>query len=259
MTRITKIIGVLCVFPLLWCSNSMAQQPEPPTFVPIEIFTCDYNKGKDYDDLQRVIDKWNKWADENFPVPYTAWVMTPNFSGPEQEFDVVWMGAWQNGKDMGAGLEAWNSASGVAMNAEFEKVVTCGTHGNMGSTNVKLPSANWPTETGVALFSDCKIAEGKSNVDALAAHRAIGKYLGDQGSTAGAWMMFPGYGAGDIDYSYKLVTGHDDYKSMGSDWENFANGGGVTKIMEISGGVTSCDSPRVYTVNMVRNGGIAAT
>jgi hypothetical protein len=134
MNKIAKIFSAICLLPLLWSSNVLAQEPEPLTFVPIEIFTCSYNKGKDYDDLQRVIDKWNKWADENFPVPYTAWTMSPNFFSTEQDFDVIWLGAWQNGKDMGAGLEAWNSASGIAMNAEFEKVVDCDTHGNFGDS-----------------------------------------------------------------------------------------------------------------------------
>jgi hypothetical protein len=71
------------------------------------------------------------------------------------------------------------------------------------------------------------------------------------------WAFFPGAGQNDIDWDYKIVVSHPDYLSYGADWDNFTNGQGWRKAMELgSGTVVSCDSPRVYHSVTVRNAGI---
>ena len=67
MKKIAKIVSGLCLLPLFWSNAVLAQESGPLVYAPVEVFTCSYNKGQDYDDLQRVIDRWNKWADKNFP------------------------------------------------------------------------------------------------------------------------------------------------------------------------------------------------
>ena len=79
---------------IAWSSQALAQgEDKTPTLNPLEMYTCNYLKGKDRGDLDKVITRWNAWTDDNDPAPYTAWVLTPVFFGPEITFDVVWMGA----------------------------------------------------------------------------------------------------------------------------------------------------------------------
>ena len=260
MNNINKIMAAIIAIPALaWlCINSaIAQEQEPPRFVPVEVFGCNYLEGKSYEDLQRVIDKWNKWMDKNSKSSYTAWTLVPDFynDGP-YTMDVGWLGAWADGADMGAAQQQSIFGSGADINAEFMEVVECPMHSSSASVNVKMP-AQWPNETGVTIFSDCTVAEGTTLQDAFAMEQAMAAHMDSAGSKAGSWLWYPGWGVGDIDYDYKRVVGHSDYPSAGADFEMFTNGQGFVKAGEIFAGNVTCDSPRVYSTRLVRNGGIS--
>lgn len=253
--RYTTIIT--CVTALLWSVNIFAQDPPPPSFAAIEGYMCNYNDGKNRTDLDKVIAKWNKWMDSSKAAPYSAWVMTPVLSSANMSADMVWLGAWENGNDMGRGMQAWaNDNGGLA--AEFDKVIDCSEHSNFASVNIRPPNKNWPGKGGLAVFTNCTVAEGKTVQDSMAAHRAWAKHLDTTGSKAGMWAFFAGFGHDNPEWDYKIVASHPDYLSFGADWEAYTNGQGWQKAMEISGGIVSCDSPRVYQSTTVRNGGVAA-
>jgi len=123
--------------------------------------------------------------------------------------------------------------------------------------NIRPPADSWPEKEGVAAFSNCTLGEGKTVPDAMEIHQAWSKHLDATGSKAGMWAFFPGAGNNDVDWNYKIVMSHPDYISYGADWENFTNGQGWRKAMEMgSGNVVRCDSPRVYHSVTVRNAGV---
>jgi hypothetical protein len=251
--KLSLIAGAVCGSSLAVCAMQASAQDAMPRLVPVEIYMCDYVKGKDRADLQRVIDKWNKWADASAYPAYTAWVLTPNFFAPNYDFDVGWMGAWQDASGMGGGLQQWSFADG-GMNAEFQKVVDCKQHGLMASMNLKMPEA-WGGPTGAVSFSDCTIATGKTGDQVLAAHRGWADHLTAKGSKAGQWLFFPGPGAGDVSWDHKVVTGYGDYQSYGADFEGFTNGGGWREQAKLADTV-ACGSARLYTSELVRDGGV---
>lgn len=251
------IITVLAVLPLLWSGAVAGQEEEAPRFVPVEVFGCNYLKGKSYKDLQRVIDRWNKWMDENSTSSYTAWTLVPDFTnvGP-YEMDVGWVGVWADGADMGKSQQQTVFGDGADINAEFLKVVECPMHSSSASVNVKVPS-EWPSETSVTMFSDCTVGEGKTVVDAYEMEVAWSAHMAQAGSNAGAWLWYPAWGMGDIEYDYKRVIGYPDYPSVGAGFEALTNGQGFMKAGEIFAGNVTCDSPRVYATRLVRNGGVS--
>jgi len=249
-----RILIALCVLPLLWSGVSSAQDEETSNLSAIEIFMCNYNKGKGSKDLNRVVDKWNTWADKSNYVPYTAWTLTPVFSSPDYSFDIGWLGAWQNGADMGRGLQQWKDGGGE-IQAEFDKVLTCVAHQGFTSANFKPQQGDWPAE-GVSVFSDCSISEGKTFEDSIEAHAGWAKHLTESGSKAGMWGFYPSMGGGDTDFDYKIVVAHPDYLSLGADNNDYTNGGGWKKAREIGQGAVSCNSPRVYNSVLRRDGGV---
>ena len=258
MRKIIAATAAITVLPLLWSTAATAQQDEAPRFAPVEVFGCNYVQGKSYKDLQRVIDKWNSWMDENGAAPYTAWTLVPDFTnGGKYEMEVGWVGAWADGKGMGASQQESVFGDGAAMIAEFSKVVDCPMHSSSASINVKEPMS-WPSKTSVTIFSDCTVAEGKTVVEAYAMEQAWAAHMSATGSKAGTWLWYPGWGMGDIEYDYKRVIGHPDYPSTGADFESFTNGQGYVKGGEIFAGNVSCDSPRVYATRLVRDGGVPA-
>jgi hypothetical protein len=254
MNKTRLATSVACCISMSWGAAAYAQDPPPPSFVAIEAYLCNYNEGKTRADLDKVIAKWNKWMDDSKSVPYTAWVMTPVLSSVNMPIDVVWLGAWQNGNDMGKGMQAWSTNSGLQL--EFDKVISCGEHSNSASVNIRPPHQGWPGKGGVAGFANCTLAEGKTLPDSMAAHRAWATHLDATGSKAGMWAFFPGFGNNNPEWDYKVVTSYPDYLAFGADWEAYTNGQGWRKAMELTAGVVSCDSPRLYHSTTVRDAGI---
>ena len=225
-----------------------------PNLGAVELYLCNYNKGKGSKDLDRAVDKWNKWTDENSKFSYSAWTLTAQFNSPSYTFDIAWLGAYQNGAEFGAGTQEFQDTGG-AMQAEFDKALTCAEHTAVTTLNFKPPHAGWPSPTAVTAFSDCTLAEGKRLEDVLEVHRAWASHLTEKGSKAGMWAFFPAYG-GDNDFDYKIVTTYPDYTAMGMDNNDYTNGGGWMKARELTEGVVNCDTPRVYDTVLRRDGGV---
>lgn len=187
--------------------------------------------------------------DENSPEPYTAWVLTPNFVGPEIDFDVAWMGAWADHSGMGKSLQVWRD-EGKDMNAEFFKVFSCGQHSSMAVAPMQEPGKS--PEQSVVRFSDCTFGEGVGPIQAYEAHSAVADYMKSKGSTTAGWLFFPAMGGGDMDFNYKLVLGDPNYESVAAATEIFVNGGGWMESAKIMAGKASCDSARLYEADLVR-------
>jgi hypothetical protein len=148
------VISAGTLFSSSYAGAQEAQQD--PSFAAIDAYLCTYRDGKSPDDLMRVAEKWNKWMDKNKSVPYNAWIMHPVLSSTNMPVDVVWLGAWQNGNDMGKGMQDW-ADEGQGLNAEFQAVIECGEHSQAASVNIRPPAENWPGYNGVAAFSNCTV------------------------------------------------------------------------------------------------------
>lgn len=250
-TRNTLIVAAVSVVAV---DSAVAQRP-PPSFAAVEGYLCNFTEGKDRKDLDKVVKKWNEWMDESKGAPYSAWILTPVLRSANMPVDVVWLGVWQNGFDMGQGMQAWMTGNdGLA--GEFEDVLSCAEHSNAASINIRPPADEWPTATGVVTFSNCSVAEGKTIPEAMDAHRAWAEHLGNIGSKSGMWAFFPGDGASASDWDYKIVTSYADFVAYGAAWEAFTNGQGWAQAQQIMDGTVSCDSSRLYHTTNVRNGGI---
>ncbi len=251
MKTITKMIMGTCLVAFAFSEQLLAEEPmQAPSYSPVELFTCNYNKGKDSKDLDRVIGKFRKWADANDPG-YTAWTLTPVYTSADIEFDVGWLGTWNDFAAQGASADNW-AANG--MQADFDKVISCDSHSSAASANIIPPASETPPESGVILFSSCTYAEGSGGEQAFAAHQQMSAYMKSKGSTAGAWVFYPGMGSGDIDFDYYFVRGYTDFKAVAHDSNVITNGAGYRKAGEIFKGVTDCDIPRAYAASLVRAG-----
>ena len=107
--------------------NTAVAQDDDDSAAAVEIFTCSYAEGKGAADLDKVTAKWNKWADDQGLADYSAWTLTPFYSGAEQDFDVIWLGVTETGKGMGAVQDMW-LAKGGTLGDEFDSVSPCDSH-----------------------------------------------------------------------------------------------------------------------------------
>ncbi|MEJ2129509.1 MAG: hypothetical protein P8X81_11770 [Woeseiaceae bacterium] len=211
---------------------------------PVEMFACKYNEGKGPADLDAATMKWNAWADKNGVDDYSAWTLVPYYSGPEQDFDVIWLGGSDDAKTLGRVQDTW-LASGSKEAEGFAEVVSCDVHAAYAVLRIKKPPKRDNPSNVVISFSDCNTAEGITFDDLYVPLIEWGKYKGDNGSTAGMWVFFPSYGGGGEEFDFKWVTAHQNLENMGADWDQFSESG-WEKARELFAGKLQCDSSRSY-------------
>jgi len=220
--------------------------------LPVELYACSFKDGKDAGDLDRVVARWNEFMDEGSNDSYSAWLLTPYFYGAEQDFDIVWMGAFTDGNAMGGGEHRWLTEGGDIAEA-FAEVVDCGAHVGLSSAQYKAPPGNETPRSSILTMMDCELNEGKRYSDVKAAELEWAEYQSEAGSENGTWHWFPTFGGGDAEYDYKVVTGYASFVELGADWEQFANGGGRAASMDIFDDVDECDDARVYVAKSIRS------
>lgn len=213
--------------------------------VPVELFVCTYHEGKGSSDLDKAINAWNKWADKQGWDNYAAWTLTPYYYGPEQDFDLLWLGAGKDAVALGKAQDAYLGEN-AGLRAGFNEVVSCSAHVNYASVQYKAPPKGATPGDSVLTFSDCKFKEG-STFEALGT--AMGewsKHLADGGSTAGIWHWYPVYGGGGEELDFKWLEGFRNFEELGGDFERMGNGGGYKVSGELFGDLLDCDSSRAY-------------
>ena len=211
---------------------------------PVEMFACKYNEGKGPADLDAATKKWNAWADKNGVDDYSAWTLVPYYSGPDQDFDVLWLGGSDNAKTMGRVQDTW-LATGSKEAEGFAEVVSCDVHAAYAVLRMKKPPKRDNPSNIVISFSDCNTAEGITFDDLYVPLIEWGNYKGENGSTAGMWVFFPSYGGGGEEFDFKWVTAHQNLEDMGADWDQFSESG-WKKAGELFAGKLECDSSRSY-------------
>ena len=101
------------------------KQEAPASIQPAgaNTFSCNFLPGKDMDDYMRVIGKYNKQADENYPNPQSAWIFIPKFV-ENREHDFYWVGASPSMLEAAPNMDVWMK-NGTDLVKQFQKVVDC--------------------------------------------------------------------------------------------------------------------------------------
>ena len=241
----TLILSFLTGCLLLAGSGNVVAQDDGMLVIPVELFTCNYNDQKGSGDLDKVIAKWNKWADKNGVDDYAAWTLTPYYFSAEQEFDVIWLGAGKDAVALGKAQDSY-LAEDEGLHAAFNEVLTCDGHVNFASINFKAAPKGETPSNSVLTFSDCTFKEG-ATFDALG--KAMGQWsqhLSDGGSNATIFHWYPVYGGGNEEFSFKWLEAHKNFAELGADYERYGNGRGFETRRGLLSHLISCDSRRAY-------------
>lgn len=231
--------------------STVSAQDDGMHVIPVELFACSYKEGKGAGDLDAVVDKWNAWADKHGIDDYAAWTLTPYYFGPEQEFDVIWLGAGKDAVALGKAQDTYMGKN-EGMEAEFNQVISCDTHSNMASINFKAPPKGATPKNTIMTFSDCSYKEGASFAALGAAMGDWSQHMSDEGSKAGIWHWYPVYGGGGEKYSFKWIEAHENFAGLGADYESYGNGRGFETYGRLFSHLLSCDSSRAYVAQSRR-------
>lgn len=219
---------------------------------PVEAFACRFNDGKGLADLDPVIKKFNAWADKRDIDNYWAWTLVPYYFGPEQEFDILWLGASLDAAGLGRIQDAWLS-TGTKIQEGFDEVLSCDTHGNWAALTFKKSPEREDPSSGVVSFSDCKLAKGMTFEDVAPALTEWGEYRTEQGSKSGMFVFFPAYGGGGEKFDFKWINSWQNLEELGVDYDQYATAG-WKKANELFAGKLDCDSSRAYLSTTRRMG-----
>lgn len=211
---------------------------------PVELFACSYNDGKGPADLDKAVAAWNAWADNQKLNEYSAWTLVPYYSGPEQEFDVLWLGGSSKAAALGRAQDRW-LATGSKELQGFSDVWTCDAHVNFATLQFKKPPERENPNNVVLSFTDCSMADGVVFDDLVPSLMAWADYRESHGSTSGMWVLFPAYGGGGEAFDFKFVASWQNLEEQGADYDQY-NESGWKKGNELFQGKVSCDSARVY-------------
>lgn len=237
--------GIVTSLVFLAGTGTVVAQDDGMLIIPVELFACTYNSRQGPDDLEDVIERWSAWADRNAVSTYAAWTLTPYYYGPEQEFDVIWLGAGTNAVELGKGQDLW-LATNNGIQEDFDEVLTCDAHGNFASINFKAPPENATPQDSVLTFSDCTFEEGATFEALGAAMAQWSQYLTDAGSTTGIWHWYPAYGGGGEEFDFKWLQAYANLEDLGTDYERYGNGRGFEVRNRLLGHLIDCDSSRAY-------------
>jgi hypothetical protein len=250
---IKKVLLGLLVTLVAFTSTATASEHESGMkVIPVETYACKYNEGKGPEDLEKVITMWTNWANEQGLDNYAAWTLTPYYFGPQQEFDVIWLGAGKDAVSLGAAQDMY-LAKGGEIAKGFSDVLNCDAHGNFASLNFNAPPEGSPPNTMVVTFSDCSYKEGAS-FEALS--EAMGKWaqhLTDEGSETAIFHWYPAYGGGAEKFDFKWLQTHENFAALGKDYDNYGTGGGWKVNQELFNGLVDCDSTRAYIAKSRRH------
>ena len=247
MKALTRAAGMAVACSFLFANTAIAQVSEDGMgkILPVHLYACSYNDGKDAGDLERVIGRWSDFMDDNEVDTYSAWTLTPYHYGANQEFDVIWLGVYASGNALGEGTDTWLTTGGDLQEA-FAEVIDCNIHIGLASAMYKAPPEDAPTDSAIITMMDCKLNEGHRYSDIREAEIEWAAHLNSVGSTAGIWHWFPRFGGGDQDFNYKVVNGYANYTELGKDMERRMNGGDFGVSRGIFGDIDECDDARVY-------------
>ena len=93
MALLTMLAGINVAY-------SQATADSMGKVLPVHLYACNYNDGKDASDMSRVIERWNRFMDEQGVDTYAAWTLVPYHFGGERTADVMWLGAYRDGNAM---------------------------------------------------------------------------------------------------------------------------------------------------------------
>ena len=217
----------------------------------MEGLQCNFQDGKDMDDVMKVISEWNEYGDENFSEPYNAWIFTPVYrTNSDFDFDFMFLGFTQSMQAMGKVQDDWQ-AGGSRIEEKWARATDCAGQSLSINVEVRSPSYSWE-EDGVTYASirSCSFKEGKSTDDLASNDKVWNQYLDQYGFEGGVWRWWPETGS--------ATTFTHDYWNVASFKSVEEYGAGRDARLQAMMADTrpeqihTCDTPRLYKATNIR-------
>tara|TARA_B100000963_G_C22555372_1_gene638793 strand:- start:217 stop:993 length:777 start_codon:yes stop_codon:yes gene_type:complete len=253
MTKIFQVftykILTISVAALLSVNLIADNHMETPTFLPLEGFACNYNRGKDASDLNKVVAEWNEYADST-GIAYNAWLFTPYYYSEDQKADTIWIGVAPTWEGMMKAAETMTTEEGQNIQQKFDRVSECYDHTGWGLEIVRSSDTQG---NGLATTQWCTLNEGVTPDKVLAADKKMNDYYDKQNINGGFSRWWPGSGIPSrFDADMLWVQTASSMAEWGREVDRLVNGGGNQVMSSIYGDLMSCKNREVFSVTALR-------
>jgi hypothetical protein len=206
-----KLVSALGAFStLLFAQSSLAA--ETPTIASFSM--CAYKSGKGPVDLNKAVSYWQTQIEKVFPdgSNYFAVIMTPVLGSTNSDF--IWGGFSPNLNEWAEGGEAYmSSKAGQSANASFEAIADCSVpNSHFMTTLYEGAEAVRTDDNGIVEVFSCKLHEGKTRDNVLAAEQAWSAHAKALELPINSWRFNPAWSNGPADIVYFVA--HDDMRAF---------------------------------------------
>lgn len=221
-----------------------------PEIRPVEMWVCNYRDGKDQGDMDKAFEDFVEATEGD---AYAGYRLVPSYRAGDQSFDFIYLGVWESGSMMGRDLADYATKGGDADEA-WDEVADCPASLMYGSIRIQQnDDAGEGSGNFMLSISDCKLAHGVSNGQALGALTRFNDYRVASGSSVGTIAWFPIYGGGDVGFDFKLAHVYSGQQHFGDSFQWFVDNQAYLVQEDMLNGVVSCDVPRLYSGDTILN------
>jgi hypothetical protein len=241
-------INIVFILSLFLSSITSIKAETLPKPIRAEYFACKFDEGKDFDDLNKWIGKWNKWMNDSELSGYQGNILTPLYRSPNDHHDFVWVGITDNAETMfnerseyiKSGLQAsWPAKSCPAAFTARQYLFE----------NPKDWQMNY--DEFVAIFRDCNMQDDKSFEDVYSARQKNLTELRAHEFNHHSRIVIPGAGvpAGIGAYDFMMLSAHASLKDWGINSDKVES---FRDTLTTTSDVYSCGKPRAFVGKRIR-------
>jgi hypothetical protein len=239
-TKMKRLIIGTTAFLLTGGTMAVQAQDGPPSFQPVEMYACNYRDGQDQGDFDRAL---RMMSEVESSVPYAGYQLFPGMVTPEQTFDFIYVGVWGSGTDYGSDMAAYSQMAEDEMEA-WNEAAECGS--SLWASHLLSEAPGDGSDQFMVSFQDCKVADGRSYMQAVEGMRRWVHYRADNGMALPTWAWFPVYGGAPGDFAFKLITGFGGYEDVGNSFSWMVDNEAYLVRDQMLQGLVSCDVGRMY-------------
>ena len=186
-----KALSVLLLFvPALVISSAHADDHATPSLIPIEVYGCSYNEGKDLDDLLQVAKSWEKWIDREIPQAGFAFVLSPYLvDSANGHSDIYWVNVNSTFESMGSAMDEWGAKGGKYLE-RFNEVCTSDNHSMFVGYPITPPNDDEAAPFQMT-FQVCNAKDGATMQKRMAADQIMLENRDKYGLEGGMMRWFP--------------------------------------------------------------------
>ena len=242
------LINMILILSLSLSSITSINASTLPQPIRAEYFACKFDDGKDFNDLNTWIEKWNKWMDESKLNGYQGNILTPLYRSPNDHHDFVWVGITDNAETMFNGRSEYIK-SDLQASWPAKSCPASFTARQYLFENPKDWKMNY--EEFVAIFRDCNMQEGKTYEDVYIARQENLKELRSNGFNHHSRIIIPGAGvpAAIGAYDFMMLSAQASLTDWGINSDKVE---GFRGTLANTSDVYTCDKPRAFIGKRIR-------